>query len=194
MSKKQYILTSDDISEYKKIKKTPIYKEYISSIINSPILLSVVNEHIKDLDIVDDIEDLIESGINSKQLSDMFKNVFKSVAVNIVADTLILNDIVDISFNDAILNIESDFKVKYILGLAEKETYDQAEKIITENNDKSSPMFIGYSEYMKKQKLVKNFDSNQINSINITKKTAKPTQQKQIKKNHINIDMNDIEI
>jgi len=163
MISKQYSMSADSITKFKEIKETSLYKDYINTIINSPTLLNIANEHIKNIDMTDDIDELIsKSHTSAKKLNTLFKDTLKNMAINIVADTLIIKDITDLGFDDAVDELEDNFKVKYLLGLADEEYYKRAEKVIEENPDTSSIVYMGYVEYKKRK------ETDTLNKMNIS--------------------------
>jgi len=67
---KQYNININDIAKFKEIKESSLYKDYINTIVNSPILINIANEHIKNIDISDDIDNIIgKNNTNSKKLN-----------------------------------------------------------------------------------------------------------------------------
>lgn len=197
---KQYNMSTSDINKFREIKESSLYKDYINTIINSPILINIANEHIKNIDITDDIDVLISKSSNAsaKKLNTLFKDTLRSMAVNMIADSLIIKDIIDVGFNDAMEDLENDFKVKYLMGLADKHFYDEAEKTLSENPDTSSLLYIGYTEYKKRK------DKNTLNKLDISEFISKPKPAKKesikkepIKKEHtkkaVDLSSNDIE-
>jgi len=189
---KQYTMGIEDANKFKDIKESSLYKDYINTIINSPILVNIANEHIKHIDITDDIEDILAHNSSAKKLNTLFKDTIKNVAINMIADSLIINDIIDVSFNDSIEDMEDNFKVKYLLGLADEEYYTKAEAIIDKEPDTSSLIYIGYAEYKKRK------DKDTLNKFNITAitSTSKPKTKvikKTSKKKTVDISSNDID-
>jgi len=187
MINKQYSMSTQDIANFKKLKESSLYKSYINDIINSPILLNVANEHVKNIDITDDVERILsENSLTSKQLNTLFKDSIKATAINMIADALIVKDIVDVSFADAADDLEENFKVQYLLGQADESFYIKAEKLIQANPDTNSLIYKGYMEYIKyKEKdLIFHSDisilTNNINEkvAEVKKKESKPSKKK----------------
>jgi len=194
---KQYIMSLSDIDKFKKVKESSLYKDYINTIINSPILLNIANDHIKHVDITEDMEFIIGKTPNAKKLNTLFKDTLKNMAINIVADTLILKDIVDVSFENSTSELEIDFKIKYLMGLADETFYEKAKLVIDKNPDTSSLIYIGYAEYKKR------LDKNTLNKFNLLDEFKLKTTEKSIKKTtttpkekpiKIDINSNDIDL
>ena len=167
MSNKQYNMSASDITKFKELKESSIYKDYINTIVNSPILINIANEHIRNIDITEDVDSIMsKSTTTAKKLNTLFKDTLRSMAINMIADSLIIKDIIDVGFIDSVEDLENNFKVKYLLGLADAEYYVKAEKIIEEKPDTSSLIYIGYVEYKKRQ------DKNTLDKMTISEFTA----------------------
>ena len=193
---KQYMMSTTDVVKFKEIKESSLYKDYINTIVSSPILINIANEHIKNIDITDDIDGIIgKNGSNSKKLNTLFKDTLKNMTINIIADTLILKDIVDVSFEDSLIDIEDNFKIKYLLGLADEEFYEKAKLIIEEHPDTASLTYIGYMEYQKRieKNTLNEFKIEDFIPKNKSKLNKKPTPVKSISNKKIDICSNDIE-
>jgi hypothetical protein len=191
---KQYIISGTDISRFKAIKESSLYKDYINTIIGSPILINIANEHIKNIDITDEIDTIFgKNPTQAKKLNTLFKDTLKNMAINIVADTLIIKDIADVGFENSIDEIETNFKIKYLMGLADEHFYIDAKKLIDETSDTSSSAYIGYVEYQKRV----NANELKVFKIEETKKVDKPIKIKKESKAPIkkvvDISSNDIE-
>lgn len=196
MISKQYFMSAEDIAKFKEIKVSSLYKDYINTIVKSPILINIANEHIKNIDITDDVDELLSAkGNSAKKLNELFKDTLRNLAINIVADSIIIKDIVDVSFEDAKEDMENNFKLTYLMGLADVEHYERAEKIIEENPDTSSLIYVGYMEYKKREK------NGQFKDLDITSVVPTPkkndTEKKKAKttpkKRPVDISSNDIE-
>jgi len=191
---KQYIISASDIAKFKEIKESSLYKDYINTIVGSPILINIANEHIKNVDITDEIDAIFgKNPAHSKKLNTLFKDTLKNMAINIVADSLIIKDIVDVGFENSVDEIETNFKIKYLMGLADEHFYIDAKKIIDETSDTSSSAYIGYLEYQKRV----NAGALKVFKIEETKKIDKPVKTKKETKapakKTVDISSNDIE-
>jgi len=196
MNNKQYSISVNDVKKFKELKNTSLYKVYINNIINSPIFINIANEHIKNIDITEDIEQIMEDdNLTSTKLNKLFKDTIKLSAVNMIADTLIVNDIIDVSFEDAKEELEENFKIKYLLGLADEEYYDRAKTYLESNPDTSSLIYQGYQEYLKykKKDLIKKSDLSVITPTAIEPIKKSKELLKKSKKKTVDIDSNDIE-
>lgn len=198
---KQYNMSTDDTAKFKDIKESSLYKDYINSIVASPIFVNIANEHIKHIDITNDLDDILgKNNSHSKKLNTLFKDTLKNMAINMVADTLIIKDIIDVGFDDCLQDLENNFKVKYLLGLADEEDYNNAKIMIDNVPDTSSIAYIGYVEYQKRVNN-KTLNSYKIEDIKpkksaktkVIKDTAEKTSAKTSKKSVVDISSNDIE-
>jgi len=150
MINKQYAITTEDVKKFKDMKQTALYKSYIMNIIDSPILLNIANEHVTNIDITDDIESIMATkGFTAVKLNKIFKETIKNTAVNMIADALIIKDIIDVDFENTSDDLANNFKIEYMLGVADKRHYVKAQKAITKNIDKNSILYVGYIEYLK---------------------------------------------
>ena len=150
MINKQYAITTEDVKKFKDMKQTALYKSYIMNIIDSPILLNIANEHVSNIDITDELDVILNSkNFNAAKLNKIFKETIKNTAVNMIADALIIKDIIDVDFENTSNDLANNFKVEYMLGVADKKHYTKAQKSITKNVDKNSILYIGYMEYLK---------------------------------------------
>jgi len=117
------------------------------------------------------------------------------MAINIVADTLIIKDIIDVSFDDCVKEIEDNFKVKYLLGLADKVFYDKAQLLIEDDQLLSTPIYTGFAEYKKRidKKNISNLKIDEIMPKEKTKPIRKTTTKSTSSKKIVDITSNDID-
>ncbi len=198
MLNKQYVMSKDDVEKFKQLKNSALYKDYINTVVTSPVLLNVAKEHISNIDITEDIEAILsEKSYTPKQLNAIFKETIEKTAVSMVAETLILKDIVDVNFKDSVEDLEDNFKVSYLLGLADESFYLKAKAIIgTKDFDTDSLIYKGYAEYLKNKKngIVKTSTLNVLfkpSKDETEAKTLKTKTKKSQKK--IDIDSDDID-
>jgi len=194
---KQYIISANDVAKFKEIKETSLYKDYINTIVGSPILINIANEHIKNIDITDDIDSIFgKNPTNAKKLNTLFKDTLKNMAINIVADALIIKDIADVGFENSIDEIETNFKIKYLMGLADEKYYIDAKKLIDETSDTTSSAYIGYIEYQKRinSGTLKTFKIDDIKKVDKQVKIKKDKETtKAPSRKTVDISSNDIE-
>lgn len=185
-----YSLSVQDYKELKEFKESSGYGSYLTTIANSPLFKTILNEHINNIDISPDIKylkdkNLIPDTINTKLLNDIFKQTIKKTAVCISADSIILKELEDIKLSDIISNLNSDSEITYLLGKADKKYYEQADKLLKQNKiDENSVVYRGLVNYMKLN--------------NVTKLELPKTKKKEIKseipkeKSEVNIDNSEI--
>jgi hypothetical protein len=196
MINKQFAMSSADVKKFNEVKESSLYKDYITNIINSPTYVNMANEHVKNIDISEDVEDIIANNQHpAKKLNTLFKDTLKGLAIHIIADSLIFKDIIDISFEDALEELEDNFKVKYLMGLADTKYYEKAEKVIEESSDSSSLIYLGYVEYKKRvdKGIINNVKVEDIAPTLVATPTKKKTKNK-AKKKTIDISSNDISL
>lgn len=155
MINSQFSLDINTVQEYKKLKKTPMYTDYIKTITSSPIFGSTLSEHIKDIDITEDIKKYKDT--SPSQLNNAVKSIMTKLAINIIADTIILRELAECKINDVSKSLSEDFSAKYVMGLADDSHYKQAEELLSKvtSIDKSSVIYIGLIEYKKRNGLIK---------------------------------------
>jgi len=198
MLNKQYTMSISDVAKFKKLKVSSLYKSYIQNIVNSPILINVANEHVKNIDITDDIEHILsKDSYTPKQLNKLFKETIKTTAINMVADTLIVKDIIDVSFADAAEDLEDNFKVQYLLGRADESYYLKAAELLKTDPDTNSLIYRGYQEYIKyKEKdLIFHSDISVLTAgiaTTVEEKKTDTSKKSNKKKSVVDIDANDI--
>lgn len=131
-----------------------MYTDYIRTITTSPILGATLAEHIKDIDLSEDIKKYKDS--SPSQLNNAFKASMTKLAINIIADTIILRELADCKINDVTKSLSEDFSAKYVMGLADDIHYNQAQELINNSKsiDKSSVIYIGLVEYKKRHGLI----------------------------------------
>ncbi len=150
MLNSHHILSTEDIKKFKEIKDSTMYSDYTQGVFKSPIFSAIATEHIDDVNIASDIQKLQELKATPEQYNNVFKSTLRNIAHRTIADTIMLKEIVDTSIEDTKSQLIDNFKAKYILGLADKECYDEAEKILKKSPNPDSLLFRGLSEYNKK--------------------------------------------
>ena len=196
MINNQYALTIQDIEKFEELKNSILYRDYVLDIINSPVFKMIIKNHVEDIDITNDIEELNNKGksISSTELNNIFKKSISKMSVGIVADTIIMKEITDLNIQDVKDELQDNFNIKYLLGLAEKSYYTKAEEMLNKNPDTSSVLYKGLVEYLRKNKLKTTLSTinDELNEqVPTNKKTKK--QEKDSKKVY-NIDASDIRI
>ena len=125
-------------------------------------------EHVNDIDVTDDIKELKDIKASPKQYNDVFKTVLLKLANRITADTIILKEIMDSKVEDVKSNLEEDFRIRYLMGLADEKYYKDAEKSI-ETIDPDSILYKGLVNYLKKSRKTGKKEKDEDNSIKTLK-------------------------
>lgn len=184
-----YSLSVQDYNEFKEFKESSAYGSYLTTIANSPIFKTILNEHINNIDITPDIKylkdkNLIPDTINTKLLNDIFKQTIKKSAVCIAADSVILKELEDVKISDLISDLSAESEMNYLLGKADKKYYEQADKLLKQNKiDENSVVYKGLINYMK---------LNNVNKLELPKTKKKETKLENISKKEIDIDSSEI--
>lgn len=184
-----YSLSVQDYNEFKEFKESSAYGSYLTTIANSPIFKTILNEHINNIDITPDIKylkdkNLIPDSINTKLLNDIFKQTIKKTAVCISADSVILKELEDVKISDLISDLSAESEMNYLLGKADKKYYEQADKLLKQNKiDENSVVYKGLINYMK---------LNNVNKLELPKTKKKETKLENISKKEIDIDSSEI--
>jgi len=191
-------LTASDTKKLDEFKNSAAYSTYLKAITASPIYFTIVREYIKNIDIKYDLNKLQNDGslpdnLSLEAINVLFKQSISRMAINIMADTVILVELEKKRVDDVIYDIKSDSDIIYLLGTAEEKYYKEAEKLLEEGKlDKDSVAYRGLVNWLKiKEKLPKNKTEQsiyptlkKIDKVNTINKTI----------NKINLDSLDIEI
>lgn len=155
MLNSQFSLDVKTIGLFKEMKNTPMYSDYIRNITSSPIFGVMLSEHIKNIDFVDDIKKYKDC--SPQQLNTAIKTTLTKSAVTIIADTIMLYELAECKIQDVSHGLLEDFNTKYVMGLADKNVYEQAEQCLQDvtNIDTMSVLYIGLVEYKRRNKLIK---------------------------------------
>jgi hypothetical protein len=181
MINSEYSMTIKDMETYKEMKDSPMYRDYIQEMINSPIFRMITKEHISDIDISNDIENLKNSmKMTPAELNKVFKQSLTKMALGIAADTVIMKEIAELNVADVSAVVNDNFNIKYLCGMAEHKYYAKAKELLKETPDTNSVMYKGYVEYLKiKDKLPKDKTLSSITAK--SKKT--PTIKREVRSN-----------
>jgi hypothetical protein len=172
-------LNTKDIEKFEELKRSPMYGDYLQTIVKSPILNKIVQDHIEDLNIASDIKKLKAVNASDNDFSIIFKDALLKTANRIVADTIILKELSDIGIQDVKNDLTDSFTIKYLIGLADEKWYKEAEKLLdTKEPDTSSVLYQGLVQYYRKNKRFSN--SGDIGKI--AQKRAKKIQKTKVKK------------
>ena len=150
-----FALTIDDAEEMKKFKESSAYGNYLKSISKSPAFQLIMKEHINNVDVNEDLKNLrnqgkIPDGVNTKALSDLFKQSLSKMAIGLVADSVLLKEIEEVQVKEVIEGISAESDIQYLLGKADKKYYEQASKLIESRNlSEDSLGYRGLMTYIK---------------------------------------------
>lgn len=179
-----YTLKKEDIVQYKDLKNSVAYNNYLKSIASSPAYIAVMQEHIGNIDISPDInrlknEGVIPKEVNEQLINELFVNTLNKMAINIVADTIIIRETEMVNIQNVIDDINEDSIITYVMGLADPKMYDKANKLLDEGKLKNEDIiFKGLMAFEKRNKDYK--DKKIIN--NIATETTIEAEPKVIKK------------
>jgi len=146
-----FALTPKETKIFEDLKASVAYREYVKSILESPIFMKVAQENLNDIDIKQDIELLMEEAKHTPtELNKLFKKALSKMAIGIVADTVILQELSAVKIDEVRDTLSEDFKISYLLGLAEDKYYKQAENKLKIDPDKNSVLYRGLIEFYKR--------------------------------------------
>lgn len=128
-------LTADDTRKLNEFKISVAYGTYLKAIKASPIYSTIVREYVKNVDIKADVTRLqsdghLPDGVSADTLNNLFKQSISRMAINMVADTVILVELEQKRVDDVIHDIRSDADIMYLLGTADEKYYKEAEKLL----------------------------------------------------------------
>jgi len=190
-----YTITVKDAEDMKKFKESAAYGSYLKSIASSPAFKAIMNEHIKNVDVTEDIKTLKTQGkipdtVNPKALSDLFKQSLQNMAICLVADSVILKELEDVKMEEIISNLNNESEITYLLGKADKKYYEQASKLMEEDKlQENSVSYRGLMNYLKQ------------NNITVKKQKCSNTKTQEVaikepatSKKTISLDDNDVQL
>lgn len=150
-------LTAKDLKKLADFKHSVAYGTYLKNVKNSPVYLSVMKEHADKINIEQDVRRLKSDGqlpdnISADALSSLFKQSIGRMAINIVADTIILKELEDKAIDDVLNDINDDVNLLYLTGMAETKYYKEAQKQLEDGKlDKDDVAYRGLMTWMKRQ-------------------------------------------
>jgi hypothetical protein len=148
-------ISANDVVKLDRFKLSAAYGTYLNAISKSPVYKKIMEKHLDDVDISSDLEVLkhkgkLPSGIDSKALNTLFKQSISRMAINMVADTIIMKEIEDNAAEDVIKSLKQDADLLYLLGLANIKYYVEAKKQIEDGKVKDdSLIYRGYIAWLK---------------------------------------------
>lgn len=195
-----YAISNDEAIQLKALKNSDLYSIYIKSIGTSPAYKVIIGEHIENIDITPDIDQLksdnkLPATVNSKALSDLFKDSMSKVMIPLVADAIILKELENIKIDEIINDLKNDTDIIYLLGLAEPTYYAEANKLVqTGKIGPNDIAFKGLVSYMKRNTALTNQGKRIEPKINIEKKKKSTKVEKTIEEKKIDVSSNDINL
>jgi len=155
-------LTAVETRKLDEFKTSAAYGTYLKAIKASPIYSTIVREYVKNVDIKADLVRLqsdgtLPDGISLDTMNNLFKQSISRMAINMMADAVILVELEKKRVDDVIHEIRSDSDVIYLLGTADEKYYKEAEKLLEEGKlDKDTVAYRGLVNWYKlREKLPK---------------------------------------
>jgi len=150
-----YKISVQDIKELREFKRSEAYSTYLKAISKSPAYISIMDEHINNIDISEDVSKLKKEGqlgpnIRPEALALLFKESLSRMAICILADAIILKELEDCKVDTILNDLKKDSDIMYLLGQADKKYYVQAARLVEEGELNSNTLaFRGLMAYMK---------------------------------------------
>lgn len=155
-----YKLKVEDVIAFKNLKNSASYAIYVNSILNSPAYVTLMKEHINNVDISKDLESLkaeklIPQECSSEKLNTIFKTTLSKLVLSICADSIILKELESKNIDDISSDMEADATSIYLLGLAPELYYKSAkEKLENGEVDENDILTKGLIEFNKRQEKI----------------------------------------
>lgn len=150
-----YKISVNEIKALKEFKSSEAYSTYIKAISQSPAFVAIMDEHINNVDITADVNQLKQEGklpssMSSKALVGLFKKTLSRMAVNILADSIILKELEDCTIEEVVSELKKDSDIIYLLGQADTKYYRQAARLVEDGKlDSNDLAYRGLMAYMK---------------------------------------------
>lgn len=155
-------LTAAEMKRLDEFRASAAYGTYLKSIKSSPVFSTIVRDYVKNVDIKSDVVRMqsdghLPDGVSADTLNTLFKQSISRMAINMVADTIIMMELETKRVDDVLHDIRSDSDVIYIMGLAEEKYYKEAEKLLEDGKlEKDSVAYRGLINWTKlREKLPK---------------------------------------
>jgi len=129
-----YSINIEDHSKFNNLRQSEAYALYLKSVASSPIFKLIIKEHAKNIDVSLDVKRMVEEGVLPENISvslinEIFKKSINRMAVNLIADSLILKEMEELKIDKIKQDLENDAEVTYLLGMADESYYKEAEKL-----------------------------------------------------------------
>jgi len=130
-------LTATEMRKLDEFRTSAAYGTYLKSIKASPVYSAIVREYVKNIDIKNDVVRMqsdghLPDGVSADTLNTLFKQSISRMAINMVADTILMMELETKRLDDVLHDIKTDSDIVYIMGLAEEKYYKEAEKLLEE--------------------------------------------------------------
>ena len=192
-------LTAKDLKKLSEFKHSAAYSTYLKCIKSSPVYVSIMKEHSDKVNIEDDVnrlksDGLLPDNISADTLSSLFRLSISRMAINLIADAVILKELEDKSVDDVIHDIREDANILYLTGMAEDKYYKEAEKRLEEGQLKRDD--VAYRGLMAWMKLREKSEDVSIPAIEAAVPTPPPppVPAKPKKSEKLNLDSLDIDL
>jgi len=192
-------LSAKEILKLKDFKHSAAYSTYLKCIKSSPVYVSIMKEHSDKINIEEDVarlksEGQLPEGIPAETLSSLFKLSISRMAINLIADTIILKELEDKAVDDVMQGISNDANLLYLTGMAEEKYYKEAQKLLEEGKlDKDDVAYRGLIAWMKREeKLPK--DNKVLKEPKTAPAAPAPAPKSEKHSRQVNLDSLDIEM
>lgn len=148
-------LTAAEMRKLDEFRGTAAYGTYLTSIKTSPIYSAIVREYVKNVDVKSDVVRLqndghLPDGVSSDVLTNLFKQSVARMAINMVADTIIMLELEAKRVDEVLNDIRSDSDIVYLLGMADEKYYKEAESLLENGKlDKGTVAYRGLVNWTK---------------------------------------------
>ncbi len=190
-------LTAAETRKLDEFKSSAAYGTYLKAIKASPIYSTVVREYVKSVDIKDDIARLqsdghLPDGVSAETLNNVFKQSISRMAINMIADAVILVELEQKRVDDVIHEIKCDADIVYLLGTADEKYYKEAEKLLEEGKlEKDSVAYRGLVNWFK---LKEKFPKKKIEDLTLPPVKPQVTKKEAANTKKLDLDSLDITI
>lgn len=195
MINSHFTLNVRDYHLFKEMRESVVYRDYVKDIVNSPMYRSIAQDNIDAVDITEDIRKLMsDTKLTPSDLNKIFKDTLRKMALGLMTDAVLLKELADVSVDDVKKELDSDFKIKYLLGMADKRYYEEAEKKLRKDPDTSSILYRGLIEYYKRTGKLETETENESNLVTLDKTTVAPKKMESKRESSHNIDIESDEV
>lgn len=174
-----YKLTLSDDAKLKELRTSQVYGTYLKSIAASPAYKSILSIHIENINVINDLDNMKETGklpkdFPSSIINDIFKQSLAKMAICILADSIILKELEDINIEEIIRDIRKDSDIIYLLGKADKKYYEKAQKLVNSKKiNENSLEFRGLMAYLKLNDNILKIEDEPVEKENIINESNK---------------------